>query len=219
MLGEFMPQSESFGIGLAIGGMLWVTAGFSYFSNKTEGYNFLIFPASHFEKWLSVVLLLGLFIIFYCSFFRILDAAYMAHFRNNLDTAMKPEQYKRLYDSAKVMPFLSNNLRYNYLIFFNITGAMAIGALYFNRMALIKTLFVCVGVFAGLEGLNKQLINTIFPLEMHTTVFWRTVHVASSDQFISLPSPFDTLHLVFLNYLLPVALWLIALIRLREKEL
>lgn len=221
-LGVIMPSVEAFGIGLSLGGIYWVSAGFSYFSNNTEGYGYLMLPASHFEKWLCNILLLGLFLVCYCIFFRILDASYMAHFRNNLNPASHPNDYQKMYDSAYVLSFWNEkrvDLQLTYFTFFNITGAMAVGALYFNKMALVKTMFISIGVFLGLNLLNGQFADAIFQLDMHSYPLWQSVKVYGTYDFIERPEHIDTIYTIGFNYLLPLVLWLIALIRLREKEL
>jgi hypothetical protein len=218
--GMLMPQLEAFGIGLVLGGIYWTFTAFSYFSNKTEGSNYLLLPASHLEKWLCGVLTLTLFMVVFCLFFRGLDAFYMAKFRENLNSTDYPFNYDRLYNSAKVMDFWGNNaLHFLYFVFFNLTATMAVGALYFNKVALIKTIFASIGLFFFFTFLNAQITKTLFHENINPILVWQQVILTEKSEIIQLSPPISMAYFVGFHYILPIGLWLIALVRLREKEL
>jgi hypothetical protein len=213
-------QSQSFLIGLVLGGIYWVSVGFNNFSNRAEGYNFINLPASNFEKWLSVVVLLVIFFISFCLFFRALDTTYTNYFRNHLSPNLK--NYKTLYESAKVMSFWGdsrNESDYTYVLFVGYTGIMAVGSVYFNKMALVKTMFIFAGIMFLLQFLNSNLATLIFQSKIQTNLFWNSLWIRTGDLNVGLPKNINQIYFIFFSLLLPITLWLIALVRLREKEM
>jgi hypothetical protein len=222
-----MNRMQAFAIGLSLGGIYWVSTGFNYFSNKEEGYNYLILPASYFEKWLSVMLLLGVFMLFYCLFFRILDMLFINYLRQHLvDPFISTDKMYFLY-SAKPLSFWNDNTEmslpfpnFTFLTFFNITALMAIGSLYFNKMALIKTLFASIGLYILLYYLSFIIGKILFqtPITSASFYFPRIV-VNKTEELLLLPQPMLFYYSVFFSFILPIIFWLIALIRLREKEI
>jgi hypothetical protein len=219
--GHIMPQSESFTIGLVIGGILFVNTAFNYFSNQNEGYVYLLLPASFFEKWLSGLLLLTLFVVCFLFFFRTLDTIYMANFRAQLPLKnYHPDEFKRLYDSAKAMSFWGIRLHLTYTFFLMITGITALGSLYFNNAAIVKSLllFFCISVVLFL--FNAKIADAIFDTQTRSPfpqIY--TISIKNTHQTVILPPPFFGIGRVILDYFLPAIFWLISLIRLREKEL
>jgi hypothetical protein len=213
------PASESFTIGLTLGGIYWVFTAFSYFSNHTEGYNYLMLPASHIEKWLSAVSLLGVFMLFFCLYFRVLDTIYLDKFLNSI---VHFKNYQKILESAQVMAFWGDkrvDLEFNYFGFFSATGAMAVGSLYFNKNTFIKAASIGFVFFIGLMLSNMKMANVVFSEHVGLELNWRGAMIHRTDYYVQLPEPINTVYMIGFNYVLPVALWLIALIRLREKEL
>lgn len=213
------PPLDAFAMGAVFGGIYWVFTGFSYFSNDTEGYSYLMLPASHFEKWLCSILLLGLFLVFFCLYFRVLDTVYLADF---LRKKSGQKDYQKILESAYVMGFWADkrvDLEGCYSAFFNATGVMAVGSLYFNKNAFIKTTLITLVFFVSLTILNMKVATALFNDFVALVPLWRSADMHRIDYHVQLPEPINTAYMVGFDYLLPVALWLIALIRLREKEL
>jgi hypothetical protein len=218
-----MAQTESFSVGLILGGIYWVFVGFNYFSNKEEGYNYLLLPASYFEKWLSVVFLFGLFIVLFSLFFRILDIGYIQYLNNSLTDVANVEAKTQFFTHVKTFSFWRNvgkNLMYPYFIFFNITGLMAIGTLYFNKTAVIKTVFIAICLEVLFRQINYSVAKNLFQLDIRAPRFyWGNFIVENTYEFISFPHSTELIYAFTFSVILPIILWLIALIRLREKEL
>jgi hypothetical protein len=218
--GWYMAQPQSFLFGLMLGGIYWVSVGFNHFSDKTEGYGFLTLPASHLEKWLSVVVLTGIFLVSFCLFFRVMDTSYMSYFRTHLNPHL--ENYKILYDSAFVMPFWGDTkgiMSQAYIYFLVLTGIMAVGSVYFNKTALVKTMFIFAGTFFLLQFLNSNVTSFFFQNDTNTHIFWNSISIKSTGEDVDLPQNINQIQTAFFSYVLPIILWLIALVRLREKEM
>jgi hypothetical protein len=215
-----MAQVPSFLPSLVFGGIYWVSVGFNHFSDKTEGYGFLTLPASHLEKWLSVVVLTGIFLVSFCLFFRVMDASYMSYFRTHLNPNMK--NFKDFYDSAQVMPFWGNikGIMSETLAYFLVsTGIMAVGSVYFDKMALVKTMFIFACIILLCQFLNSNITSILFQNDINTHLFWNNVSIKSTGEVIILPRNINQIKTTFFSNVLPIILWLIALVRLREKEI
>ncbi len=214
-----VPASNAFAIGLVLGGIYWVFTGFSYFSNNTEGYSYLTLPASHLEKWLSAILLLGFFMLFFCIYFRVLDTIYLHKF---LADKVNWKNYPKILETAYPLAFWGDkriDLEGCYSAFFNATGVMAVGSLYFNKNAFIKTTLITLVFFISLTILNMKVASALFNDSVALEPLWRSADIYSINFHVQLSEPINTAYMLGFDYLLPVALWLIALVRLREKEL
>lgn len=209
-------QREAFSLGLILGGGYLAATIFAYFSENSKGYGYLTLPTSQFEKWLCGFLIIAVFTVLYHIFFRLLDASYVTQYHNSLDT--KLPNYKELYNRAAIMPFDRDPLFFIYKIYFNLTGFMAVAAFYFNKnvvikgalsfFALIFTSMYANGMIAQLFFGNNLRINSTRPF----------LHVYTSEKFIVMPENWLQLIDIFFLVGLPIILWLIALLRLREKE-
>jgi hypothetical protein len=210
-------RANLFGIFLILSGIYWVSMGFNYFSNREEETNYLLLPASYFEKWLSVVVLLGLFSAFYFAFFRALDTTYVVYYRNHLDPANR--LYRDLYNTAQVMPFLRDGNSNSYSFFFTITGVIAVGSLYFNKMSLIKTLLFFIGFNIAFYFFQAKIADIFFQTKTSAGTQMQWITITKTDEKITLPVPFFAIYSFISIYFIPIIFWLIALIRLREKEI
>jgi hypothetical protein len=218
-----MYEMQAFAIGLNLGGIYWVATGFNYFAHKEEGYNYLTLPASHFEKWLSVLLLLFVFFVFYCLFFRVLDTLYINYLKNHLNLPQDSYANKMyFYRHVEPLSFWGNtsvSMMAPYSIFIYMTGLMAIGGLYFNKTALIKTIFASIGLFILFHYFHYFIAEKIFQTEVKIIPFMMpTIILNKGNEVTYLPQPILLIYSVLFTIVLPISFWLIALIRLREKE-
>ena len=209
-------QRVAFSVGLILGSGYISAMLFAHFSNASKGYGYLVLPASFFEKWLCGLTLVAVFIALYCLFFRALDAAYMANFRNHLDR--KNGFYKELYANAQIIYLDDGGLKFFYKVVFNLTGVMTLAALYFNKNAVVKGALSYLGLFGGGFYLNQLFAKIFFGGGFIDTRPFLHVRADRSNVMVDMPQnwlqPIDTFFLI----VLPLTLWLVALIRLREKE-
>jgi hypothetical protein len=218
--GWWNAQIQSFAMGLLLGGVYWTSVVFNHFSEKAEGYSFLTLPASHFEKWLCGVGLLCVFILSYCIFYRVLDASYVSYFRTNLNPTLK--DYDKLLASYKVMSFITDsiyNVKFAFVALLNFTGVIAIGAMYFNKMALIKSLFLGFLLVICLDYLNDLFAVMLFQADVNPSFFWGSIWINKTNEQIELPENITPIYSIFFSFILPILLWSIALVRLKEKEI
>ena len=213
-----VAQNISFLWGLVGGDFILASFMFNYFSSTASGSSYLTLPVSNFEKWLTAVVIAGiLYPLAFLIFYRIMDASFVAAYHNSLDP--NGPFYKIRYEAVYLFRFNAWIARQCYTMFLVFSGMMLIGSLYFNKVALVKTaLFVCVLAF-GIYGINYLFaslmfknIDDAFPFQ-HVAIL-----VGREVGSVELPKNVHDPIWYFMNYGLPVILWGVAFIRLREKE-
>ena len=102
----------------------------------------------------------------------------------------------------------------------NFAGAMLVGSLYFNRVAIVKVALVVCGVLGIIYGLNMVLANVFFS-DVDFAFPYRNVLIKLKSEIgvINLPPAAMIVSNAFITYILPATLWLTAFIRLKEKEI
>lgn len=210
-------QNAGFMIGLIIGGPFLASSVFNYFTTNASGFSFLTLPASVLEKWLTGALIGLLYFFLFLLFFRIMDLAFVAQYHHSLDPYAP--FYKEQYEAVHTLSYTEDVATYSYAMFFNFSGMMLIGALYFNKAAFIKTSLVISAIIIGAFLFNllivKLMINntqSAFPL----SVVW--ISVGKERAPIGLPAGASDLIKNVFRYILPVILWSLSLLRLKEKE-
>ncbi|OOQ58098.1 hypothetical protein [Mucilaginibacter pedocola] len=213
-------QNLSFIWGFVGGGVVLSTVVFSYFTTNAGGAAYLTLPASALEKWLCGVLICGLlFCAIFLSFFRLMDYTFVTAYHNRLDR--NSPLYRALYDHVYLYMFEDNNVVVKATILYtSFVGAMMVGTLYFNRVALVKTALVVCGMLATIYFLNLGIVSLLFHnVDVAFPYFTVLLKVDSEVGNIELPHYAYGIANNFLQYVLPGILWLTAYIRLREKEI
>jgi hypothetical protein len=215
----FQPaQNLTFIWGLAGGGSFLASFVFAHFSTNASGSFYLSFPASIFEKWLAGVLIAGIFYpIIFLLFYRGMDASFIAFYRKSLD----PENplYKIQYNSVYLFSFTGRIAYTVYLMTLLFTGVAIIGSLYFNKAGFIKTALSFCTICFLLFGLNWVIANLIFgKIEMAFPFREVDIMVGKSEGTIQLPGNAFNVSLYFFGYILPLSLWALSFLRLKEKE-
>ncbi|HEX4850944.1 MAG TPA: hypothetical protein VFV08_09070 [Puia sp.] len=211
-------QNIAFIWGLAGGGCFLASYIFNYFSTNSNGSSYLTLPASYFEKWLCGVLIAGVFYpILFLLFFRAMDAGFVALYHNSLDPTSP--LYKQQYAAVYLFSFTGRIASHVYPIFFLFSGTAVFGSLYFNKAAFIKTALLFCAICLGLFALN-WLLATIFFGEIDSAFPYREVQIkmANSVGSVELPEIAFSVITYFLSYFIPLLMWILALIRLSEKE-
>jgi hypothetical protein len=218
-LAGFNPaQNITFIWGLPGGSFFLASFVFGYFSSNASGSSFLTLPASHFEKWLCGVLIVGvLYPVLFLLFYHLIDTGFVAMYHHGLDVTSP--FYKQQYDS--VYPFnLNGYLAWKvYPMFLFLTGSMLIGSLYFNKVAFIKTgigiCILCVAVF----GLNWLMAVLLFGNISDAAPFHHVnILLGKEEGSVELPGTAVQIFNNSIWFVLPPLLWVLAFTRLREKE-
>ncbi|NIG55665.1 hypothetical protein [Chitinophaga sp. Cy-1792] len=216
--GLAVAQNGAFTTGLSLGGTLVASVVFGNFNNNAVGTSFLTLPASVFEKWLSGVLIVGvLYFFLFLFFFRLLDLAFVAQFHHTLNP--HSAYYKEQYESIQLLSYTGSTARGNYMMFFNFSGMMMLGSLFFNKAAFVKTaLLICSLVIAAFL-LNLLVINLLIKnvqIAFPFSVVW--IWVGKDRAALNLPPESEFRIRIIFCYVLPIILWGLSLLKLKEKE-
>jgi len=211
-------QNVSFLWGLVGGDFILASFMFNYFNSTASGSSYLTLPVSSFEKWLCAVVIAGiLYPLIFMGVYRIMDAGFVTAYHNGLDPS--GPFYKIRYDAVYLLSFKGFLARQCYPMFLVYSGMMLIGSLYFNKVALVKVaLAICILFFAiyGLNYLFARLmftnIDNAFPF-LHVGIL-----VGKEVGSVELPKNAHDTYWNFMTFVLPAILWIVAFIRLREKE-
>ena len=217
-LGIGAAQNLAFIWGLAGGGCFLASFVFGYFSTNALGSSYLTLPASHLEKWLCGILIVGLlYPVIFFLFFRIIDATFVAIFHHSLDPSAP--FFKEQYESVFLFNFNGVIAWKVYPIFLFLTGAMLIGSLYFNKVSFIKTGIVICIVCIGSFWLNWLFAEITFGTINEAAPFNHvSVPVGKEEGSIELPEKASWIFRFSISYVFTILLWVLAFVRLREKE-
>ena len=213
-----VAQNASFILGLVGGGCFMASFVYSHFGSNASGSSFLTLPASTFEKWLCGVVITGVFyVLIYLLFFRLMDSIFIYMYHKDLN----PNRpfYKEMYDSAQPLSLLGFVANKTYMMFLNFAGFMLVGTLYFNKAPFIKVALIVCAICFGSFLLNILLANMFFGHVNGAFPFY-FVYINEHEQNARLELTTGTLKSIsqVFEYVLPAILWLLALIRLKEKE-
>lgn len=218
LIGYEEAQNVSFIFGLLGGGAFLGSLVFGYFSSGASGTSFLTLPASGFEKWLCAVLITGvLFTGLFVAFFHFTDVAFVHLYRNGLDK--KSPFYLEQYDAVQTFVLNGFVAGKTYIMFVNFTGAMLVGSLYFNKVSFIKVALIICGLFIGGHALNYLIAKVVFD-SIDKALPYYCVFIAVGNSFgkVELPAGGSMAVDICTKYIVPAILWIVAYIRLREKE-
>ena len=211
-------QNITFIWGMAGGGFFLASFVFGYFSTNASGSSYLTLPVSFLEKWLCGVLIAGiLYPIIFLLLYHVMDVAFVAAYHNSLDKTSL--FYKQQYESVYTFDLNGRIAWKVYALFLMLTGAMLTGALYFNKMAFIKTgITICI-VFFILFGLNWLIASMLFGNINDAGLYNHvTLPVGKEEGVLLLPTNLEEIFRYSTSYILPAILWILPLLRLREKE-
>jgi hypothetical protein len=218
-MGNWEPAHQvTFFLGLAGGGCFITSSIFGYFSTRSCGVSYLTLPSSHFEKWLcSVVIIVVFFVPVFLAFYRVMDITFVNLYRTSLDPALP--DYKNLLERAHVYSFHDSFVTIFFIVFFNGTGAMLLGTLYFNKVSFIKTAIIMSLLFILTFILNFYISKMFFQNVRYAMPFNDVgINVGKEAGLIELPAAAFLITGFIIKYITPVCLWGLAYLRLREKE-
>ncbi len=204
---------------LVSGGCGIVFSVIGHFSESAKGYQYLLTPSSYFEKWLNTLLITVFFLGIYLAFFKILDTYNVKIFHEELaqvkDMSVQTKEYYR--NRTQVVNYSGSFMKNTLALFFILTGMTALGCLYFNKNAFVKTLLAIACCYVGFIFLSYQIKNYFFDEIGSGGTLYRTY--VRKGGMVNLDETYANMLDFGFYFGLPTALWLIALIRLREKEI
>ncbi|GAO43058.1 hypothetical protein [Flavihumibacter petaseus] len=216
--GVEVGQNAGFEVGLVLGGPLVASIVFGYFNTSASGASFLMLPASAFEKWLSGILIVGvLYFGIFLAFFRLIDMAFVANYYRGFDKAL-PHVKERM-EAVRELAYNGVVGRGTFLMYFNFTGMLMLGALYFNKAAFVKTALIICSLIVCSFVLNYVVVSALIKdtqVAFPFNIVW--VWVGNQRAPVVLPENISEKITFIFRYVLPVMLWSLTLLRLKEKE-
>ena len=197
------------------------------FSKKSVAASFLTLPCSYFEKWLVVLVFTALvYLPLFILSFKILDVIFVNHYRDLAVT-------KWLWNTRQIeneLPYFSlsfdkpeSPLAYLLSNFFMLSAVSMIGSLYFNQKSYIKTTLVGIAIFIIIHLLASKGMELIIGEKVSIKSLEFTGATVTNEALRMFPvtatEPIKSLLNYFILLVLPATLWLIGLVRFREKEL
>ncbi|MET6999946.1 hypothetical protein [Chitinophaga defluvii] len=213
-------------IGILFSGMIFTSASFSEFANKPKGVNYLMLPASHFEKFLTVFLFttIGFLVIYHIVFYGVylwMDAI-----------AFSRTQKHMLNDLASDRGITKTLAFYSCFVWFLLHSIFLLGATCFEKSSFLKTIFLLVIVLFLLYLINTLFLELFFgsklqawnhhvPMLLVALKKERTTSGMgySFDTLVFLPKQMQHIFAFAGTYLIIPFLWVVAYFRLKEKEI
>ncbi|PSL49868.1 hypothetical protein CLV51_1011205 [Chitinophaga niastensis] len=208
-------------IGLFFGGLLFTSWSFNELGHKEKGVDFLMLPASKFEKFITIFLVstIGFFLLYHLSFYtsyKIIDSARVAKYGQHI-----VNDYSFLDDPKEKI--------YIYYAYMALQAVFLLGATYYHKYSFIKTVLSLFIFILGLYIINAIFILFLFGNEGD---FWKssmpfvmvnklemTAPNSWHPTLYVIPEWLQKSYLFAAKFLIAPTLWTIAYFRLQDKEI
>ncbi|MBO9729356.1 MAG: hypothetical protein J7623_12025 [Chitinophaga sp.] len=207
-------------IGLFAGGLLFTSRSFNELAHKEKGIDFLLLPASQFEKFLTTFLIstVGFFVFYHISCYLALNIF------EKVQVSLIGRHIQRDYQ------FLSapDEKVYFYHVYFILQSIFLFGATCFHKYSFIKTLLSTLLFLLGLYVINCLIITVLFGLQ---TEFWKRsvpfFMVAKLDggpiswhtTVYVIPRWLSDTYLFIVRFIIAPVFWTLAYFRLKDQEI
>lgn len=203
-------------------GSFFASQFFRDLSSRSRGINFLLIPASSFEKFLcSFLVVVVLYFITYTAIFYTVDALMVMIANSVHPDYNQPGATKAVVESAFAKLGNLNGTPYIFAAYFAVQSAFLLGSIYFQKYSLVKT---CISIFSFFLFiyLTQELMMEIFLPKgsslMGLTSFVITNKASQQDVLIALPDWVQDLLEVITYFGFSLWFWWITYNRLKEKE-
>jgi hypothetical protein len=199
---------------------------FNELSSKSKATNYLMVPASTFEKLLcSLLYVIVLFPLVLTAAFYFVDALAIVIANTSHDSYNLPNEKGVIVKETVVNVFSTkerNNddaLYYGALVFLALQSAALLGSVYFTQYSYIKTAISLVLIFLFVAWLQHYWMSSIMPRGFFQNSITRfRVFNEQESKLIQLPEWIGKVLEVALFYGTTIILWTVTYFRLKEKE-
>lgn len=202
-------QNGVFLIGLFISGGVFTNTMFQELSEPSKGMWLLNIPATQAEKVVAAILMstVAFLSVYLCLFF-LVDGVYVRLTYKSYGT--------------QLMDLFKNDFHHFIFTYLKFNGIILLGSIFFTKHSFIKTLLVIILGIVFLNYFNNWMIESMIP-DMTVT----SSGLLSSFQFVyqgenvyvNLPDAPAAVISFCEQFILPLLLWGIAWLRLKEKEI
>ena len=215
-------QQVTFFLSLFVVGTFYASQYFRDLGSRSKGINFLLVPASSFEKLLcSLLYTVVLFFVVFVAAFYLVDILMVA-IANSLpaDAASEKPTVINVFKIALVR--FNRDSTINFLLFFfSVQSAFLLGSVYFEKYNFIKTIisgFVgCFILFCLMYFFSQELLPDGDYSSGFLTAY--RVHVDGvNDRLVQVPGWIGEVFRFLLMYAIAPFLWIVTYYRLKEKQ-
>ncbi|MCP9770033.1 hypothetical protein EGI22_19190 [Lacihabitans sp. LS3-19] len=213
-------------LGIILGPAILVSYMLGGFSGKSKSIQYLTLPSSFFERW---------FLIFFITFFLYVPFVLLSlnffdfYFVSDLrELALRKQFSAEVIDSKfkfiDSIINLKNGVFKGYLLVLIIlTGLFTLGGLFFKKLSFYKTALLIFLVFVFIIYFRNITTAYILGEKINSNInnFGNVTVVLKNAERVYVSSSENISFLInnFVRIVLPLSLWLIAMLRFKEKEI
>lgn len=202
-------ENGVFLIGLFLAGGFFTNSMFRELSDSSQSIWFLTIPATQIEKLISAIILSTLvFLCVYMGVFFLADGLYA-----KITGQMGPNVMRGMFKNGfRQFIFL-------YLIF---NGLVLLGRICFVKYSFLKTMVAIILAVVLLNSANNMIIESMIPnLSVTSSMLFSSFQFRQSGEniLVQLPASIQTVITPLIWTLLPLALWAITWLKLKEKQI
>jgi len=212
-------------VGLYLTGSLYASLLFNDLSDGPKAIQYLLLPASIFEKLLTALLFgVILYFISYTIIFYAVDLP-LVRLSNSIIQTVAEREHRARYPVQEIANvFISwkdgENVFFYFLLgYFAVQSIFMLGSVYFVRFQFIKTLVAGLVVFLVLVFFVHKVLGSIMPPGGFFQPFTAyRVYTEKGSLSIKLPEGFSSILIFLIKYSLAPCFWIVTYFRLKEKE-
>jgi hypothetical protein len=216
-------QMVTFFFSLFVVGSFYANQYFRDLGSRAKGINFLLVPASAFEKILcSLLFTVILFFIVFTTAFYLVDII-MVSIAKNFQTIDVPDKDKgivNVFESAR-LPLDGKSTLNILLVFFSIQSVFLLGSVYFEKYSFIKTI-ICGFVVFFIVFFFVYFLYDMMPEGGYVNHFLTSYHVNNKgkgdDYLVRIPVWIGQILYYMLMYGVAPFFWIVTYFRLKEKQ-
>jgi hypothetical protein len=215
-------QLLTFFFSLFAAGSFYASQYFRDLGSRSRGINFLLVPASAFEKILcSLLYTVVLFFVVFVAAFYVADILMVTIAKSFFATAA-PDRERGLLNVFKAvnLPFDTNSTINVLLLFFAVQSAFLLGSVYFEKYSFIKTIIsgfvVFFIIFCCIYFMYDMMPEGEYEHGFLTT--YRIDTKGENDYLVKIPGWIGQALYYLLTYGIAPFLWIVTYYRLKEKQ-
>jgi hypothetical protein len=203
-------------------GSFYANQYFRDLGSKARGINFLLVPASAFEKVLcSLLYTVVLFFVVFTSAFYLVDVLMVAIADSvfTVDISNKEKGLVNIFEAAS-LPFDNESGINILLVFFAIQSAFLLGSVYYAKYSFIKTIISGFVVFF-IVFCFVYFLYDMMPQGNYTNGFLTSYRIDNPDKddyLVRIPRWLGQAVYYLLMYGIAPFLWIVTYVRLKEKQ-
>lgn len=220
-------QHISLFLGIILGPAILVSYLLGGFSGKNKSIQYLTIPSSFFERWFLIFFITFflyvpfiLLTLYFIDFYFVSDLRELALSRNQLTEKVIENKFKFIDTIVNI----KNGIFKGYLlVLILLTGLFTLGGLFFKKLSFYKTALLIFLVFVFIIYFRNITTAYILGEKINPNInnFGNVTVVVKNAERVYLASSENISFLInnFVRIIMPLSLWLIAMLRFKEKEI